>query len=89
MYEPTKKVLTEVYAERERQDEKWGGPDHDDRLSIFQFIQLIRDYASWARVMFGMDSTDKCRNRLVQVAALAVAAVEKIDRASEAEGGAS
>jgi hypothetical protein len=41
---------------------------------------LIQDYAGWARTMAGMNSPDKARNRLIQVAALAVAAVESIDR---------
>ncbi len=73
-------VLGDVQAERNRQDAKWGGPAHDDEHVTEVFVQLIQDYAAWARVMAGMDSMDKARRRLVQVAALAVAAVESIDR---------
>jgi len=76
----TEKVLGEVLEERERQDRKWGGPNHDDQHDTATFVQLIEDYAGWARVMAGMDSADKARQRLIQVAALAVAAVEAIDR---------
>ena len=71
-----------VAEERKRQDEKWGGAAHDDQHDTATFVQLIEDYAGWARTMAGMGSHNKARNRLVQVAALAVAAVETIDRAS-------
>ena len=74
-------LLAEVAAEREHQDSKWGGPAHDDHHSTADFVQLIEDYAGWARTMAGMNSHDKARQRLVQVAALALAACERIDRA--------
>lgn len=80
MSDGTLKVLGMVAAERERQDGKWGGPQHDDEHSTAEFVQLIQDYAAWARVMAGMGSREKARRRLVQVAALAVAAVESIER---------
>lgn len=73
-------VLYDVEAERKRQDQKWGGSAHDDCHSTADFVQLIEDYAGWARVMAGMSNYEKTRNRLVQVAALAVAAVESMDR---------
>lgn len=73
-------ILDEIQAERDRQDSKWGGAQHDDTHSTAEFVQLIEDYAGWARVMAVMGSLDKARNRLIQVAALAVAAVEVIDR---------
>lgn len=77
-------ALSDVAAERKRQDEKWGGPEHDDRKSPNDFVQHVQDYAGWARVMAGMGGTEganKYRKRMVQVAALAVAAVEAMDRA--------
>jgi len=43
-------------------------------------VQLIEDYAGWARTMAGMNSPDKARLRLIQVAALTLAACESIDR---------
>jgi hypothetical protein len=73
-------ALVDVGLERFRQDEKWGGQEHDDTHQTWEFVQLIQDYAGWARVMAGMGSYEKARRRLVQVAALAVAAVESIDR---------
>ena len=80
--EARQRVLEQIRAERRRQDLKWGGSQHDDEHSTAAFVQLIEDYAGWARTMAGMGTHDKARNRLVQVAALAVAAVEAIDRAS-------
>lgn len=78
-------VLREIGAERRRQDAKWGGSKHDDLHSTAEFVQLIEDYAGWARTMAGMNRPDKARARLVQVAAIAVAAVESIDRAAIAK----
>ena len=75
-----KQILSDIEKERERQDVKWGGVAHDDEHTTAEFVQLIQDYAGRARTMAGMNSPDKARNRLIQVAALAVAAVESIDR---------
>jgi hypothetical protein len=74
------KALAEVAAERTRQDAQWGGPAHDDRLSTDDFVRLITDYAGWARVKAREGSPVEARQRLVQVAALALAAVESLDR---------
>lgn len=73
-------ALGDVAVERTRQDGKWGGTAHDDGHTVADFAQLIEDYAGWARTMAGMASMAKARRRLIQVAALAVAAVESIDR---------
>lgn len=76
----SERIAGEVVQERKRQNQKWGGAEHDDQHSVQEFVQLIEDYAGWARVMAGMDDLDKARERLIQVAALAVAAAEGIDR---------
>lgn len=73
--------MNDVVSERQRQDQKWGGPEHDDQKSPNDFVQHIEDYAGWARVMAGMGSFEKYRRRMVQVAALAGAAIEASDRA--------
>lgn len=79
------KAINNVIEERQRQDNKWGGAGHDDQHSVSDFVLLIEDYAGWARTMAGMRNLQKARNRLIQVAALAVAAVESIDRKSQRE----
>jgi hypothetical protein len=76
-------VLREVLAERGRQDDKWGGSVNDDRKGPDDWHAHIADYNGWARNMARMGSLDKARRRLIQVAALATAAVEAIDRRQE------
>jgi hypothetical protein len=80
------KALKEVAAERTRQDAQWGGPAHDDAQRIDDFVQLITDYAGWARVKAREGSPVEARQRLVQVAALALAAVESLDRRASQRG---
>lgn len=73
-------VLLEVAVERAHQDKKWGGPEHDDQYTALEFLQLVERYAILARVMSSRGSPGKARHRLIRVAALAIAAVESIDR---------
>lgn len=74
------KVLKEIQLERIRQDEKWGGPIQDDKWNAADWHAMLTDYVAWARRMWCMGSLQKSRRRFLQVAALAVAAVESIDR---------
>lgn len=76
----TRTILAELAAERTRQDAQWGGATRDDALPLPAFVQLIEDYAGWARVKAREGSMVEARQRLIQVAALAVAAVESLDR---------
>lgn len=69
--------MQEIANERARQDQKWGGPEHDDDHNTFDFIVFIQAYLIKAEFS---TSTEEGRRRLIQVAALAVAAVESIDR---------
>lgn len=80
-------ILLEVSAERARQERKWGLPYTDDRWSASDWHEMIADYNGWARRMWTMGSLSKARNRYIQVAALAVAAVEAIDRAEARQRG--
>jgi hypothetical protein len=82
VFEPTDDAaILDVIAERKRQDAKWGGPLSDDqRNHPSDWCRLIQDYAGWARTMASMDSSEKYRKRMVQIAALAVAAIESHDR---------
>ena len=73
-------IYRDVIKERERQDQKWGGAEHDDCHTVADWAQLIQDFAAWARAMGGMDDYTQARERLMQVAALAVAACEALDR---------
>jgi hypothetical protein len=63
-------IYGEITAERVRQDAKWGGPAHDDQHAEADFAGFILDRAKeWPS-----------RKGFIQMAALAVAAVESMDR---------
>lgn len=77
------RILDEIKAERVRQDLKWGGSVHDDQHSMNDWITFITAYAT--------KEYDCCeqhiagdlfvfRDNAVKVAALAVAAIEWVDR---------
>lgn len=70
-------IWAEVEAERGRQDQRWGGPEHDCQHSTFDFsgyitryqgklLQAIEDHAPIA----------ERRRRLIQIIALGMAALE-------------
>lgn len=63
----------EIVAERHRQDVRWGGPDHDDEHYPSDWVSYIKEHADKAL-------NGNYRQRLIEVAALAVAAVESYDR---------
>jgi hypothetical protein len=73
-------VLNEVQAERYRQDDKWGGEEHDDKHSHGDFVEFI--YTKLMRANDAILTTQRPeqRRRMVQLAALAVANIERIDR---------
>ena len=74
-------VLAAVVAERARQDGKWGGAQADDyRKTPEDWSNDIEAYVFWARQMHRMGSPGKYRRRMMQIAALAVAACESFDR---------
>lgn len=77
-------ILVDVSNERVRQEQKWDGVFNDDHYSAFDWHEMIADYNAWARRMASMGSMDKARIRYIQIAALAVAAVEALDRKGQA-----
>jgi len=78
--DPKEGILTEVAEERDRQDEKWGGPEHDDLHSVRDWIGYIRDHNKQAL------DVGEFRQQMIRVAALAVAAVESYDRNNSTDG---
>lgn len=73
------KILQEIREERTRQDKCWGGPKHDDQHEISNWVVYIRSQlnrmSSESFLPCGSD-----RKRFVNIAALAVAAIESGDR---------
>lgn len=79
-------VYDEIRAERARQDVKWGGPEHDDEHTTGVWIGDVRRYADKAEDAESGGDYAKWRRRMVQIAALTVAAVESHDRQAVARG---
>ena len=74
-------VLQEIRNERLRQDLEWGGPEHDDSQPIGHYLNYIGEkLCRQATLDLMEESVGEVRRRLVQIAALAVAAVESLDR---------
>lgn len=65
-------VMLEVETECERQDVKWGGPKHDDQDTLAEWAQHIRTRLD--------GNKDHFRQHMIEIAALAIAAVESFDR---------
>jgi hypothetical protein len=75
-------VVRDVVERREYQDEKWGSAAHDDKHSIRDWVTYLVAYLG--RIVsrenkWGADSP-LARKLFIDVAALAVAAVEAMDR---------
>lgn len=75
------KLWEEIEIERKAQDEVWGGPEHDDDLTVSDWIALVCKHAGKA-FMFPFDGR-KFRRQMIRVAAIAVAAIQSYDRAGE------
>lgn len=83
-------VLLNVAGERRKQDGQWGGPEHDDEHRVSEWVAYILYQASRlleiptpgpvADLPELRQTMALHRERFVKIAALAVAAVESIDR---------
>jgi hypothetical protein len=75
-------IADNIRAERARQDDQWGGPEHDDEHNSADWMSFIE------RQLYAMvgyrDLADDRRQRFVKIAALSVAAIESIDRKAAA-----
>lgn len=71
-------ILNEICTERLKQDSQWGGAEHDDTHDIFDWCNYIEYQTNKAKLAENVGAEH--RNRLMKVAALAIAAIESIDR---------
>lgn len=74
-------TCVDISRERERQDQQWGGPAHDDTHDAPEWLGLIYNQIVSANHA-GAEVYDpsQVRARLVKIAALAVAGIQSIDR---------
>lgn len=71
------KALSDVLKERERQDEKWGVQDHGAFVWITILVEEIGEFTEAALKGYNLDVL---RKEAVQMAAVALAIIECIDR---------
>lgn len=82
-------ILTDIVDERKRQDEQWGGAEHDDGHSVSDWARFIEGQLDKVRTDY-LNATPETalvrstiwRARMVKVAALAMATIEAVDRAA-------
>lgn len=75
-------VMAEIAEERRRQDSKWGGPAHDDTHTLLDWWSFMQ--MRMVGLAYPGGKADERRD-LIQIAALAVAAVESLDRKARGE----
>lgn len=85
MTKQTSGVLDEVYAERKRQETKWGEQNLDPALWLMVLGEEVGEANNAVlETIFGNEpNLDHYRAELVQVAAVAVRAIENYDRQQE------
>ena len=71
-------ILQEVRAERLKQKARWNR-EYNAAHSPLDWHEMIADYNAWARRKAALGDDAQARVRYVQVAALAVAAIESLD----------
>ena len=78
-------VYADIRAERERQDAKHGGPEHDDTHTVWEWKHFRELWEHRVTDMLasrheGVYEPEDARIALVQIAALAVAQIEALGR---------
>ncbi len=73
-----KKLVGDVLRERDEQDAQWGGEDTDDSRNTFQWAVYIEKQVNKMRVADGQPPQKHAA--LVKIAALALAALESLER---------
>lgn len=85
-----KSIFAEVEERRVYQEGKWGNVSDDTRMSPWDWVAVIASYSTkWMRGLFAplpSADTSKFRKAMLDVAAIAVAAVESLDRQRFANG---
>lgn len=93
------RIISEIVAERARQDELWGGAEHDSKHTLERWLVILMRHVglcAWDGspddVCHRTEKTAKYdpkryRRELVEVAAVAVAALEAFDRKAAQSNG--
>lgn len=74
-------AILSVLDERANQDNKWGEQNHDPFTYLTILVEEVGEFAQCAlHTQFGGDKAEGLREEAVQVAAVALAIVECLDR---------
>ena len=74
----TTNAIRDVLSERARQDDRWGEQNH---AGVPWLAILMEEVGEFAKALITDEaSPEECRRELVQVAAVAIAAIESLDR---------
>lgn len=73
-------VVLEIEAERKRQDYQWGGSGHDDHHTREEWLTYLRRHTEKAARALRDGDLAAHRRYLRNIAALAIADLEAIDR---------
>lgn len=74
-------IFAEIIDERIAQDQQWGGPEHDDEHNPIDWLNFVNDrLGDVSPFDYSPEALAHYRRRLVQTAALAVAALQSLDR---------
>jgi hypothetical protein len=71
-------IFHEVLEERSRQEKRWGGPSHDDTHNYHDWANFI--IAQISKDKFSFKSPEEFERRMINIAALAFAAIESNQR---------
>ena len=74
-------ALDDIYDERRRQDARWGEQNHQPAMWLAILTEELGEVAQEVLDGYGDPHRRRYRAELIQVAAVAVAAVEALDRA--------
>ncbi len=69
-------VFEEIIKERARQDEEWGGSEHDDEHEPLDWVRFIRKQCRIVENPPDRGIVGGYESRMIKIAALALAAVE-------------
>jgi hypothetical protein len=77
-------LVHEIFSERNLQDATWGGQEHDENNSRFDWVAIICTHVTRAvKKGKGMEgwrwNPELFRKQMIKVAALAIAAIEWVD----------
>ena len=74
-------ILDEIRRERDRQDETYGGPDHDDSHYPGDWCLILTKYLGRAAAeTIDVEPDAAFRENMIKIAAVAIAATQSFDR---------